>query len=120
MTTILVVEDTPSQLELMKIFLQEGGYEVIRAADAQDGLEQVRLHQVDGIITDVIMPGMSGFEFCRQLKRNSDTQKIPIIFCSSKNKDIDRIWGMKQGADIYLTKPFTKQQLLDAVKSITI
>ncbi|MEO1376481.1 MAG: response regulator [Cyanobacteria bacterium J06635_10] len=120
MTTILVVEDTPSQLELINIFLLSGGYAVIRATDAQEGLEKVRLHQVDAIITDIIMPGMSGFEFCRQLKRDSDIQKIPVIFCSSKNKDIDRIWGMRQGADIYLTKPFTKQQLLDAVKSTTV
>ncbi len=64
------------------------------------------------------MPGMNGFEFCRKLKQDSDTKQIPVIFCSSKNKNIDRIWGMKQGGDIYLTKPFTKQQLLGAVKSI--
>lgn len=120
MTTILVVEDTPSQLELMNIFLQEGGYVVIRASNAKDGLEKARLDQPDVIITDVVMPGMSGFEFCRKLKRNLDTKKIPIIFCSSKNKDIDRIWGIRQGADVYLTKPFTKQQLIGAVKSIII
>lgn len=120
MTTILVVEDTPSQLELINIFLEEGGYVVIRADNAKDGLEKARLHQPDAIITDVVMPGMSGFEFCRKLKRNLDTKKIPIIFCSSKNKDIDRIWGIRQGADLYLTKPFTKQQLISAVKSIII
>jgi len=120
MATILVVEDTPSQLELMNIFLQEGGYTVIRAIDAKDGLEKARLHQPDAIITDVVMPGMSGFEFCRKLKKDLTTQKIPIIFCSSKNKDIDRIWGMRQGADAYVTKPFTKQQLISAVKSVIV
>jgi len=118
MATVLVVEDTPSQMELMNIFLQEGGYTVIRANDAKEALEKVRLHQPDVIITDIVMPGMSGFEFCRKLKRDLDTKKIPLIFCSSKNKDIDRIWGMRQGADFYLTKPFTKQQLIGAVKSI--
>ncbi|MEO0684045.1 MAG: response regulator [Cyanobacteria bacterium J06649_11] len=118
MATVLVVEDTPSQLELMNIYLQEGGYAVIRATDAKDGLEKARLHQPDAIITDIVMPDMSGFEFCRKLKRDLDTKKIPIIFCSSKNKDIDRIWGMRQGAEFYLTKPFTKQQLIGAVKSI--
>ena len=118
MTTILVVEDTPSQMELMNIFLQEGGYTVIRANDAKEGLEKARLHKPDAIITDVVMPGMSGFEFCRKLKKDLETKTIPIIFCSSKNKDIDRIWGMRQGADLYLTKPFTRQQLIGAVKSI--
>jgi twitching motility two-component system response regulator PilH len=120
MAAILIVEDTPSQLELMNIFLQEGGYTVIRAIDGKDGLEKAQLHQPDAIITDVVMPGMSGFEFCRKLKRDLVTKNIPIIFCSSKNKDIDRIWGMKQGADVYLTKPFTRQQLIGAVKSIII
>ncbi len=118
MVTVLVVEDTPSQMELMNIFLQEGGYSVIRASNAKEGLEQARLYQPDAIITDVVMPGMSGFEFCRKLKRDLELQKIPIIFCSSKNKDIDRIWGMRQGAEMYLTKPFTKQQLIGAIKSI--
>ncbi|MCJ8281017.1 MAG: response regulator [Rivularia sp. ALOHA_DT_140] len=118
MATVLVVEDTPSQLELMYIYLLEGGYAVIRATDAKDCLEKARLHQPDAIITDIVMPDMSGFEFCRKLKRDLDTKKIPIIFCSSKNKDIDRIWGMRQGAEFYLTKPFTKQQLIGAVKSI--
>lgn len=120
MATVLIVEDTPSQLELMNIFLEEGGFSVIRATDAKDGLEKARMHQPDAIITDVVMPGMSGFEFCRKLKRDADTKQIPIIFCSSKNKDIDRIWGMRQGADVYLTKPFTRQQLVGAVKSILI
>ena len=120
MATILVVEDTPSQLELMNIFLQEGGYSVIRATDAKDGLEKAKQHQPDAIITDIVMAGMSGFELCRKLKRDSATREIPIIFCSSKNKDIDRIWGIRQGADMYLTKPFTRQQLIGALKSIII
>ncbi|MEL6456874.1 MAG: response regulator [Cyanobacteria bacterium J06621_15] len=118
MATVLIVEDTPSQMELMNIFLQEGGYTVIRANDGKEGFEKARLHKPDAIITDVVMPGMSGFEFCRKLKKDVDTKQIPIIFCSSKNKDIDRIWGMRQGADCYLTKPFTRQQLIGAVKSI--
>lgn len=118
MATILVVEDTPSQLELMSIFLTEGGYSVIKATDAKEGLEKALLHQPDAIISDVVMAGMSGFELCRKLKRDLSTKKIPIIFCSSKNKDIDRIWGIRQGADFYLTKPFTRQQLLGTVKSI--
>ncbi|MEA5597593.1 response regulator transcription factor [Rivularia sp. UHCC 0363] len=120
MATILVVEDTPSQLELMNIFLTDSGYTVIRATNAKDGLEKAQLHQPDAIISDVVMPGMSGFEFCRKLRRDLTTQKIPIIFCSSKNKDIDRIWGMRQGANAYLTKPFTRQQLISAVKSVII
>lgn len=119
MTTVLVVDDTPSQLELMNIYLQDGGYKVITAGDAKDALFKAENDQPDIILTDVVMPGMSGFEFCRQLKRNPVTQKLPIVICSSKNQEIDRIWGMRQGADIYLTKPFSKQELIQALKSIS-
>ena len=119
MTTVLVVDDTPSQLELMNIYLQDGGYNVITAGDAKDALLKAENSRPDIILTDIVMPGMSGFEFCRQLKRNPVTQKLPIVICSSKNKQIDRIWGMRQGADIYLTKPFSKQELIQALKSIS-
>jgi twitching motility two-component system response regulator PilH len=74
--------------------------------------------QPDIIITDVVMPGMSGFELCRSLKKNPATEKIPIIICTSKSQEIDRLWGMKQGADAYLTKPFTREQLIRAVKVV--
>ncbi len=120
MTTVLVVDDTASQLELINSFLQDAGYTVIKSSDAKDAFNLVVTHQPDAIITDVVMPGMSGFEFCRMLKRNLETQKVPIIICSSKNKDIDRIWGLRQGADVYLTKPFTKQDLIRAVKSVVL
>ncbi|MBX9257413.1 response regulator [Desmonostoc muscorum CCALA 125] len=118
MAKVLVVEDTPSQLELINSFLRENGHTVIKAYDAKDGMIKAIKHQPDAIITDVVMPEVSGFEFCRQLKKNPTTKKVPIIICSSKNQPIDRIWGMRQGADVYLTKPFTKQQLLHALKSL--
>ncbi len=118
MSTVLVVEDTPSQLELINNFLQDSGHTVIKACDAKDGFDKAVEQQPDVIITDIVMPGFSGFEFCRQLKKNPATQKVPIIICSSKNKEIDRIWGMKQGADVYLTKPFTRQELLRALQSV--
>jgi two-component system, chemotaxis family, response regulator PixH len=118
MATILVVDDTQSQLELVSCFLKEAGHTVITASDAKDGMEKAITLMPDAIITDVVMPGMSGFEFCRSLKKNPATKKIPIIISSSKNKDIDRIWGMRQGADVYLTKPFTKQELLRAIQPV--
>ena len=64
------------------------------------------------------MPEMSGFELCRQLKKNSVTQKLPIILCTSKNQEIDKLWGMKQGASAYLTKPYTREQLIETIQSV--
>ncbi|MBF2066705.1 MAG: response regulator [Calothrix sp. C42_A2020_038] len=118
MTTLLVVDDTPSQLELINCYLEDGGYTVIKAYDAKDGFKKALNNLPDIVITDIVMPGMSGFELCRQLKRNAATQNIRIIICSSKNGEIDKIWGMRQGADFYLTKPFSRQELLRAIQSL--
>ena len=118
MNTVLVVEDTLSELKLIKNYLQDSGYKVLVATDAMAALEQAVQQQPDVIITDVLMPGMSGFELCRKLKNHPQTKQLPIIICSSKDQAIDRIWGMKQGAAVYVTKPFTREQLVSAVKSV--
>jgi twitching motility two-component system response regulator PilH len=118
MSTVLVVEDTLSQLELMSNYLRESGYTVIIATDAKEALNKAVKQKPDAVVTDVVMPGMSGFELCRKLKKNPVTEQMPIILCSSKDQEIDRIWGMKQGASVYVTKPFTREQLVGAVKSV--
>lgn len=118
MSTVLVVEDTLSELKLISIYLQDSGYNVIIATDAIEALQKAVQQKPDAIVTDVVMPGMSGFELCRKLKSNPNTKQLPIIICSSKDQEIDRIWGMRQGAAIYVTKPFTREQLVSAVKSV--
>lgn len=118
MTTVLVVEDTLSELELISNYLRGSGYNVIVATDAHQALNQAMKQKPDAVVTDVIMPGMSGFELCRKLKKNPATEQMPVIICSSKNQEIDRLWGIKQGAALYVTKPFTREQLVDAVKSV--
>ena len=119
MGTILLVEDTPSEMELISHYLRESGYTVIAAQTAKEALARAVEQRPDAVVTDVVMPGMSGFELCRSLKKHPMTQKVPIVICSSKNLEIDRLWGMKQGADAYITKPFTREQLVRAVKSVT-
>lgn len=120
MITILIVEDTLSELELMSHYLRESGYNVINALGGKEALNKVIESKPDVIVTDVVMPGMSGFELCRRLKTDPLTEKIPIVICSSKNQEIDRLWGMKQGADAYLTKPFTREQIIRAIKSVAV
>lgn len=116
--TLLVVEDSPSELELISYFLAQGGYRIVTAANGKDAYEIALKENPDVIVTDVVMPIMSGFELCRLLKKNPQTKNLPIIICSSKTLEIDRIWGLRQGANIYLTKPFTRDNLLNAVKSL--
>lgn len=118
--TILIVEDSPSELELMSHYLKESGYNVIKATGAKEALEKAALQKPDVIVTDVVMPEMSGFELCRSLRRNPITEKMPIVICSSKNQEIDRFWAMKQGADAYITKPYTRDHLLHTIKSVVI
>ncbi|GAP98851.1 two-component response regulator [Leptolyngbya sp. NIES-2104] len=118
MGTVLVIEDTPSEMELLSHYLRESGYSVIGLVSAKDAVNKAIEIKPDVIITDVVMPGMSGFELCRSLKKNPETQKVPIIICTSKGQEIDRLWGMRQGADVYITKPFTREQLIRAVRSV--
>ncbi len=118
LNTVLVVEDSPSELELISHYLKESGFNVIKAKGAKEALEKAISQQPDVIITDVVMPEMSGFELCRSLKKNPLTQKVPIVICSSKNQDIDRLWAKRQGANAYVTKPYTREQLLGAIKSV--
>ncbi|MCP2729713.1 response regulator transcription factor [Limnofasciculus baicalensis] len=116
MSTVLLVEDNHAQMELIDSYLREGGHNVIQVPDAKEALNKAVEKKPDIIVTDVVMPGMSGFELCRQLKNNPATANIPIVICSSKDQEIDRLWGMRQGAKAYLVKPFSQEQLIRAVK----
>ncbi|MDR9895313.1 response regulator [Aetokthonos hydrillicola Thurmond2011] len=118
LSTILIVEDSLSQLDLMCHYLRDSVSRIIKATNAKEGLEIALKEKVDLIIIDVVMPGMSGFELCRFLKKNPKTQTVPIVICSLKNQEIDQLWGMKQGASAYITKPFTREDLLRAVQLV--
>ncbi len=118
MTLILVVEDTASERQLIASYLKEGGYEVEEAVNGAEAMTKIGTRKPDLIITDLVMPGMSGLELCRGVKKNPETQNIPIVACTSKDKDLDKMWGMKQGIDLYLTKPFTKDEIVKAIKNL--
>lgn len=118
MITVLLVEDNPSQLELMATYLRESGHAVIRITNPKEALNRAVKHKPDVIVTDVVMPGMSGFELCRYLKKHPATASVPVVICSSKDLEIDRLWGMKQGAEAYITKPVSREQFVRAVTSV--
>ena len=118
LATVLVVEDAPSEMALMSHYLKAEGFSVISAITGQEGLDKAIAQRPDVIVTDVVMPGISGFELCRALKRTPETQAVPVVICSSKKQNIDRLWGMRQGAKAYLTKPYTREELIEAVKAV--
>ncbi len=114
--TVLVVEDAPSEMALMRHYLDAVGYSVISAPTGKEGLDKAIAQKPDVIVTDVVMPGISGFELCRKLKHTPETRDVPIVMCSSKKQTIDRLWGMRQGAKVYLTKPYTQDELVAAIE----
>ncbi|HBL29542.1 MAG TPA: two-component system response regulator [Acidobacteria bacterium] len=113
---ILVVEDSPTERQLIQRMLEEKGHRVLAAADGDEALASIGRERPALILLDVVLPGTNGFQICRQIKNAPETRDIRIVLVTSKNQDVDRFWGMKQGADEYLTKPFKSDELLACVK----
>ncbi|MEO1342217.1 MAG: response regulator [Cyanobacteria bacterium J06635_13] len=93
------------------------GFKVVTAANGSEALEKATAQAPDLVITDLVMPEMSGLEFCRKLKKNPETAEIPVIACTTKDRDMDKKWAKKQGVVAYLVKPFTQAEMVSAVNS---
>ena len=117
---ILLVDDMESQRQLLSHYLEQGGYQVTVAVGGMDGLEKVQQNRPDAIVTDLVMPELTGLEFCRKLKKNPETADIPIIACTTKDRKMDQSWAKKQGVSAYIIKPCTAEQLCDAVRFATL
>ena len=113
---VLIIEDDKDIAHLVKLHLQDSGYEVNLAFDGNAGIEQARSKKHDLIILDLMLPGLDGLEICRRLR--SDATYLPILMLTSRSSEIDRILGLEIGADDYLTKPFSIRELLARVKAL--
>ncbi len=120
MSMVLVVEDSLPQREMITDLLRGSGLEVTSAGDGLEALEHIQAsgHPPDLVVLDIVMPRMNGYEFCRRLKADPSTQNVPVVMCSSKGEEFDRYWGMKQGADAYIAKPFQPTELVGTVKQL--
>lgn len=118
MTTVLVVEDNLSQRQMISQLLKEKGLNVTEARNGSEALRKIRSQCPDLVLLDIIMPLMNGYELCRLLKAHPKTQQVPIVLCSAKAENFDRYWGMKQGADAYIAKPFHPQELLGTLSQL--
>ena len=116
MATILIADDSLAELQILQAALQPTGHAIITVMDGEAAEEKVKSDKIDLIILDVIMPKKNGFQVCRDIKSNDQYKNIPVIMVTSKDQESDKFWGMKQGADEYLTKPFKPEDLLKAVK----
>lgn len=116
MTTVLVVEDSLTQRQIISEFLTKKGLTVTEACNGSEAMEKIGVRCPDLVLLDIVMPQMNGYEVCRRLKANPNTQKVPVVMCSAKAEEFDRYWGMKQGADAYIAKPFRSVELLGTLK----
>jgi len=113
---ILIVDDNPNNLAVLSDFLDESGFEVRVARDGESALEKVNYAPPDLILLDVMMPGIDGFEACKHLKSNLDTEEIPIIFMTALSDTVDKVKGLELGAVDYITKPFSQEEVLARVR----
>lgn len=118
MSRILVVDDSPTVLNAISVMLSEGGHEVTTSTDGEDALRIAAEEEPHLVLLDVILPKLTGYQVCRKLKAEPKTEKIPVVMITSKAKDKDRQWGLRQGADDYITKPFKSEELLEIVGRI--
>jgi twitching motility two-component system response regulator PilH len=113
---VLIVDDSPAQVKLMQGFLEHEGYQPVGLNDPRRIEETISSVRPSVILLDVVMPERNGFQVCRELKGSSEFQGIPVILVTSKDSSSDKYWGEQQGADAYVTKPFTKDELLRAIR----
>jgi twitching motility two-component system response regulator PilH len=115
MVRVLIVDDSPTQIFTLKALVEKWGHETLIAENGDQAIEMARKEQPDVILMDIIMPGMSGFQVTRKLSKDSETRAIPVIFVSTKDGEADRVWGMRQGAIGFVTKPVNPDLLLSAI-----
>ena len=120
MPKVLVVDDSPVEIFHFKHLLEKLGYEVITAENGRDAVAIAEKEQPDVVLMDIVMPDMNGFQATRQISRGETTRHTPIIIVSSKDQETDKVWGQRQGAQGYLTKPVNSQMLLAALKSVVL
>jgi twitching motility two-component system response regulator PilH len=113
---VLIVDDSPAQVKLIQVLLEREGYWPVGLNDPRRVEEAITTERPSVILLDVVMPDRNGFQVCRDLKGNSEFNMIPVILVTSKDTASDRYWGEQQGADGYVTKPFTREELLRAVR----
>jgi len=118
LTKILIVDDSPAEVRLMQAVLDRAGYTSIAVHDPMRLEQMIEMERPSLILLDVVMPQRNGFQACRELKGNANFARIPVVMVSSKNTESDKFWAKQQGADGYVAKPFSNEELLGTVRSL--
>lgn len=118
MTTVLVIDDSPSEMAKFRDMLAKNNYQVLEAINGEQGCLMAAEHLPDVILMDVVMPEMNGFQATRKITRGKTTSHIPVIMISTKNQETDRVWGKRQGAKEYVTKPIDESGLINIIRKV--
>ncbi|MDY0974308.1 response regulator [Massilia sp. CFBP9012] len=115
---ILIVDDSPTERLYLTDILVKNGFAVSTAVNGDEAIERIRAERPELILMDVVMPGANGFQVTRAIARDPELAALPVIICSSKNQETDRIWGLRQGAKDYLVKPVDPERLLASIAAL--
>lgn len=118
MSKILIVDDSPTETHVLSTILESNGYEIVTAESGEAGVDVAKRELPDLVLMDVVMPGLNGFQATRQLKKEATTAHIPVVIVTTKDQETDKIWGMRQGAKDYLTKPVEEGNLISTIQAI--
>jgi len=116
---VLIVDDSPTETHKLTQVLERHGHSVVYAENGAEGVEKAKKELPDVVLMDVVMPGLNGFQATRQLSKSKETSNIPVIIVTTKDQETDRVWGMRQGAKAYLTKPINESELIKTIASVS-
>ena len=118
MANILIIDDSPTDVRVFTTLLERAGHQVVAVNSAEEGIERARADVPGLVIMDVIMPGMNGFQATRTLSRDPITAGVPIVMITTKSMETDRVWGLRQGARAFITKPVNEKELLTCISDL--
>jgi twitching motility two-component system response regulator PilH len=116
---VLIVDDSPTEMHILSGMMEKLGYATITATNGEEGVSIAKAAKPDLILMDVVMPGLNGFQATRQLHKSDETKDIPVIIVSTKDQATDKMWGQRQGAKAYVTKPVEEAELVEAINMVT-
>lgn len=115
---VLIVDDSATERHVLEQIMEEAGFEVITASNGEEGVAKAKAELPALVLMDVVMPGMNGYQATREIAKSKETAGIPVIICTSRGAETDKLWGLRQGAQEYLVKPITKQVLMEKVRKV--
>lgn len=118
MAQVLIVDDSPTEVHVLKTMLEKHGFDTLSATSGEEGVETAKSQRPDCVLMDIVMPGLNGFQATRQLNKDPDTTAIPVIIVTTKDQETDKTWGLRQGAKDFISKPVAEKDLVEKINAV--